>query len=193
VYRVADGAFEGLAVAFRTSSGGVEGMAMSGLTQDPVSFQRLPWWRSGKLHAIMIVLAYVTIASWSVAAAMAALIRRIRGRRRAWEPTNGSARTVGLTGSAVLTAAPLMALAVLIGTGGDDPTSGNVHRALWVLTMGLFVGTTLASAGSVFSVRAWRERLWSPPARFHFMLVSLSGAVLMVMLAWYHLLGPGWM
>lgn len=191
-FLVSDGPHRGLHVAFvHETSGAVTGFAMSGDTQDPVSFERLAWYERGTLHAIVLGLITASFAITVIATLASVLFRRIHhgrrgpalipsGARWAWRAAIATG-TLGLL-------APLSTALLVLTHRGDDAAAGlrfALTVGLTILLLATVVGLTLPP----LAVAAWRGRYWSAGRRIHFSLLALGIVIAVPLLAHLHLLG----
>lgn len=191
LYRVLNGPNEGLTIAFeRDAGGGVRRMAMSGSTQDPVSFDHLAWYQRGTPHALLMGAVFLLFVGCTLAellgGALRLLLRRERvlellGARRAW----GAAVTAG----ALMMSAPLSVAALALTHRGDDTASDGLRLALTVGLTLLLAGTAVGLALVPLSLRAWRERYWSAARRVYFTTLAIGALIAAPLLLRYHLLG----
>lgn len=173
--RVRDGTNEGLTIAFeRDARGGVRGMAMSGSTQDPVSFDHLVWYQRGTLHAALIGAVYLPFVGSTIAEILGRTLRFLLRHRRVIEPP-GSRRAWG----AAVTAGALM-------------LSAPLSTAVLALTVGLtflHAGTVVGLALVPISLSAWRKRYWGTARRVYFTTLAIGAIITVPLLLRYHLLG----
>jgi hypothetical protein len=80
-------------------------------------------------------------------------------------------------------------LAGLFAVFGDPVVlSGDLSRLRVLLVLPL-LGTALTVGVVILAVAAWRERLWSLPARLHYTAVAFAGVAFARFLAAWNLLG----
>lgn len=192
-YRVRGGSNDGLHVAFtRGDDGRVRGFAMSGSTQDPVSFERLRWFERGVFHSLLIGAILILFVSTALAALFASLVRRIFRRRGAVDDSTPEAkwawRLVIITGSLVLLS-PLSTFLIVATHQGDDTAAGGLRFALSVGLTFLLLGTVTGLTLPPLAVTAWRRRYWGIARLTYFTLLATGVLVALPLLYHYHLLG----
>ncbi|MEJ7813051.1 MAG: serine hydrolase domain-containing protein [Gemmatimonadaceae bacterium] len=197
LYRVPAGSSAGLTVSFAPrGSSKVSRMAMSGSTQDPVSFDRLAWYERGALHAGLLGACMLLLASAPLVAGGRALARLVR--RACHGPAPGTERKDGVGraawriaalagGLAIL--APVATLGMVLTHAGEDTAANGLRAALTVGLSALLAAIIAGLALAPLVARAWRRAAWTRGQRIY--LAALAGAALVAapLLAYYHLLG----
>jgi len=187
LYRVMEGPEEGLTFAFqRDERGRVRGMSMSGSTADPVTFERLAWFRRGALHAVLLGLVFLLFAACAVAAPVASVVRRIR-RRPATGPAAPRRTWWTAVGAGWLVLASPLSIAALVLQTGDDTAADGLRFALRVGCTFLLAGAAAALALVPLSVMVWRKAFWSTPRRVWFYALAAAATVAVPLLLHYHL------
>lgn len=191
VYRATDGVGGELAIGFSDTMGTASTrMSLSGSTQDPVSFDRLEWYEQGKLHAIILGAAYFILATFFIVSLIMRAMGRLGGRakmeysadaRRAWR--------LAVVASAFLFAAPVCGALLMIFGQGDAAAAEGVRRAMTAALALALIGSVVAVGTIPFSIIAWRRKYWSVPRRLYYVTTAVAAAVLVPLLAYYHLLG----
>jgi CubicO group peptidase (beta-lactamase class C family) len=191
LYRATGGSDDGLMFAFvRDHEGRVLRLSMSGNTQDPVTFDRLAWYQSGTLHAVvlgLVLLLFLGCAAAEILGAVARLVRRRApdagpaGARRAW-------RVAALAGILV-GASPLSFAALVLAHQGDDAAADGLRLALRTGCTFLLAGTALGLLLVPLSLRVRRGAYWSAPRRAYFYALATGAVVAAPLLLHYHVLG----
>jgi CubicO group peptidase (beta-lactamase class C family) len=197
VYRVVEGKEAGLTIAFSDTTGGpLTRMSLSGTTRDPLSFDRLRWYARGTFHAIVLVLAYVVIASCLPVLALAAIARRFRrGRDESPSSLDSTAirvRRLAIGASVSAIAAPIVFGGLLVFGSNEADTGTGLRRALIAATTLLLIASLLALGVLLLTAFFRRQHVlrgWRP----YDALIGIAGAVLAPLLAYYHVLGPWWL
>jgi CubicO group peptidase (beta-lactamase class C family) len=192
-FRVANGPQRDLHVVFkRDAQGTVTGFAMSGSTQDPLSFTKLAWYRRGMLHAALLGTIALLFVLTALAAPFGAVGRWRRSRRPGVAPEPRpwvwAWRAAVVTGVFTL-AAPLTTATLVMTHAGEDTAADGLRFALTVgltsLLLAMLVGTTLPP----LAVVAWRRRYWGATRRAYFTVLAAGVLIAVPLLYHYHLLG----
>jgi len=191
LYRATGGSEDGLMFAFeRDRAGRVLRLSMSGNTQDPITFDRLAWYQTGTLHAVvlgLVLLLFLGCAAAEIVGGIARLVRRRApdpgpaGARRAW-------RVAALAGILV-GASPLSVAVLVLAHQGDDAAADGLRLALRAGCTFLLAGTALGLALVPLSLRVRREAYWSVPRRVYFYALAIGAVVAAPLLLHYHVLG----
>ena len=193
-YRAHGGPDDGLHIAFLDDGkGGITGFAMSGSTQDPVSFERLRWLERGWLHAAFlgaVALLLVGTAVGSTARHWIGVVRRRRvSRGQASPPAAAWAwRDLVATGWLVL-ATPVTAMVLVAAHPGEDTAAHGLRLALRVGLTFLLAGAVTALPLPAMAVMAWRRGYWGRARRVYFAVVAAGVAVALPLLYRYRILG----
>ena len=168
-FRVREGPEAGLHVQFIDGrSGEISGFAMSGNTQDPVSFERLRWFESGRVHALLLACTGLLFAVAPLEVGLRALARRIKKPMDAWpaEPATARwARRVVVLAGTLAMLAPAATVLLVLADHGDDRAADALRRALAAGLTLLLAAAVVAVLVPVFAVIAWRWGYWGPGRR----------------------------
>ena len=192
-FRVQGGTEDGLHVAFRLSAGRISGFAMSGNTQDPISFDRLRWFESGRFHAGVLVSVVFLLASAPVGSAVRGIIARFsRGRktdRTASMPAERWAWRAAVAAGSLTLAAPLTTAALIFLHRGEDTAADGLRTALTAgATLGV-VALIPALAIPVMSLIAWRRGFWTCWKRIYYTVLAIAVVIGIPLLHHYRLIG----
>lgn len=161
---------------------GVEHLVLGGF----LTLDRVPWWRSPRLHAVAGGAAALLLAGSLVGWLLGAAARRVAGA--APSPTPLAARAAG-------------ALVALLLLSGLDAIATELRPERFpdllialspVLRAGfgaLLAGSLLALTLPVFAWRGLRPGARSPLARLHYVLFAAAGLMLAAQAAYWKLLG----
>jgi hypothetical protein len=193
-FRVDGGAHAGLHVAFVDGAGG--GFAMSGGTQDPLSFERLAWYERGTLHAGLLGIIVGLFASTTIAAPAAGLRRRLRGHAVATGVPRGRGRRgevwawrVAPVAGAFLLAGPALTVLMVLAHWGEDTAAAGLRAALTLGLTCILAGAIGAASTVPLAVIAWRREYWSVRRRACFTVLAAGALVAIPLLYHYRLLG----
>jgi hypothetical protein len=187
-FRVATGPQRGLHFFFqRNARGNIAGFAMSGVTQDPVSFDRLSLLQRGSVHAVVLAVIGALLAVPALGAPITWL-RRQRRRQHVTPQQRLAWRALAATGWGIL-AAPLSAILLVLSHQGEDTAAAGLRFALRTGLTVLLVAALVSVALPPCAVLAWRKRWWGTPRRVYYTMAAV-GVVFALPLLWhYHLLG----
>ena len=186
-FRVSEGPHRGMHVVFKRSvNGRITGFAISGSTQDPVSFERLSFLRWGRLHLILLLSSALLFAGVAV---MALIARIFRKRRQEFEPMQIWAWRSAVIVGWLAMLGPLSAVVLVLTQPGEDPAAEGLRFALTVGLTLILVAAAISLTLPLFAWLAWQRRWWSRVRRTFFTVLA-TAAPIGVMLLWeYHLLG----
>jgi hypothetical protein len=149
------------------------------------TYERLTLHETPAFNQALLAATTVLFGSALVAAAVAWVARRRRPADLRRSVLARAARWVA--GSAALL--NLLFLAGLIVTLGSPTTLMGDFSQLRALLMLPLFGTILTGAVAVFTVLAWRRRLWAVPARLHYTALALASVAFIWFLGTWNLLG----
>jgi CubicO group peptidase (beta-lactamase class C family) len=180
----------GLTIAFSDTLGTeATRMFLSGGTQDPVGFDRLAWYERGLLHAAILAAAVAVIMSFAPIAALRGLVRRIRRAGRAEVgPGERRAERIAVWSSGLMLTAPLVGVALAMFGQSESGAPGGLRVALGASLSLVLAGAVLALATMPAAVLAWRHGYWTLGRRLYFTSFGFAAALLLPLLAYYHLL-----
>jgi CubicO group peptidase (beta-lactamase class C family) len=191
LYRATGGADEGLMIAFRRDARGrVEGMAMSGNTQDPLVFDRLAWYQRGALHATLLGIVFALFIGCAVEELVGGVVRLVRRRTRSLG-SSSARRTWGVTTAAgfLFAAFPVSVAALVMTHSGDNQAVAGLRQALTVGCSFLLAAVGVALTLVPLTVRVWREKYWGAARRTYFTILAVGALIAAPLLLHYHLLG----
>jgi hypothetical protein len=185
-FRVSEGPQRGLHIVFlRAANKRVSGFAMSGRTQDPVSFDRLSFVQYGRLHLVLMISISLLFAGVAISAPVSRIVHRRRTdfeRLPAW-----AWRSAVITGWLGILA-PLSAFLLALSRRGE--ATGDAIRIALTVGLSLILLAAIASLTlAPFAWLAWRHGWWSRTRRTFFSILAAGGPVLVILLWEYHLLG----
>jgi CubicO group peptidase (beta-lactamase class C family) len=194
-FRTADGGF----VAFRADARGhITKMFMSGGTSDPMSFDKIHWYESGRFHVALIIAGFGVFFLFLLISLIGGLVRVIRKRvtgtrtvetlpsadQDGWERW---AWHLAALVSMLVVLSPLSAIVMALLT--REHQLYNIPPLLYVSLSFLLAAAVLGLALPFLAVRAWKLRYWSPAARAAFSLVALTSLLMMPMMDLWNVLG----
>ena len=171
--------------------GNIIHMNISGSIVDPVSFERLKWYESGTLHAILAATGFFLFLSFCFVSLVGFIFNFFRKAkhdesstprepRRAW-------RMAALV-SALVIFSPMLAL-VWYHIGDPELRPYKIAPALYaslsVLQLAALLGLTLP----VFAFTAWKHGYWSMMRRIYFSVVALAGLLMIPFFYYWNLIG----
>jgi CubicO group peptidase (beta-lactamase class C family) len=187
VFRSEDGfyfAFEG------NDRGNITRLNMSGSIVDPVSFERLKWYESGTLHAVLAATGFLIFLSFCFITLIGLIIRlfrkakrgdtSIRAARRAWR--------MAFLVSALVILSPALAL-IWYFIGDPELRPYKVATALYLSLSVLQLAALLSLTLPFFAFKAWKHRYWSLLRRILFSVVALAGLLMIPFFYYWNLLG----
>jgi hypothetical protein len=149
------------------------------------TYERLKWWERPAFNQALLVVCAGLFGSSLLLPAVAPVLGRLRRRPVVHKGLGRAARWVA-AGMAVV---DLGFLAGLFAVFGDPVVlSGDLSRLRVLLVLPL-LGTALTVGVVILAVAAWREQLWSLPARLHYTAVAFAGVAFARFLAAWNLLG----
>ncbi|HSC29002.1 MAG TPA: serine hydrolase domain-containing protein, partial [Vicinamibacterales bacterium] len=191
-FRVEGGRDDGLHVVFMSSAGSITGFSMSGNTQDPVSFHRLRWFESGRLHAVLLASIVFLLASAPVGTGVGMIIARFR-RGANTRPTESTperwAWRAAVTAGGLTLAAPLATAALVVLHQGEDNAAEGLRTALTAGATIELVALIPTLAIPAVSVAAWRRGFWSYWKRVYYTAIGVGVVLAIPLLYHYRLLG----
>ena len=185
-FRVHDGDQEGLSIGFGDSSEAPRRMFFSGATQDPVSFDRLRWYQRGLLHLVLLVIAFVVIASYSVVV-MAIAVWRTLVRKPGQSVNRERESWFMLVASVSMLLTPVATVVMLLGAG----TLSGPQRAISVGVTLLFGSSVLALSSIPIAIASNRGHA-SQTRQIYRWILAASSLVFFGLAVHYHL-GPFWL
>ena len=171
--------------------GNISRLHMSGSVVDPVSFERLKWYESGTLHAVLALtgfLVFLSFCIFTVVSFVLSFFRKpkpvhpsmSRGPWRAW-------RMASLM-SALVIVSPLLAL-IWYFIGDPELRPFKINSALYVSLSTLQLAALLGLTLPIFAFASWKRGYWSLTRRIYFSLVAFAGALLTPFFYYWNLLG----
>jgi CubicO group peptidase (beta-lactamase class C family) len=191
-FRVNGGTEDGLHLAFTSSNGRITGFAMSGNTQDPVSFERLRWFESGRLHAGLLASIVLLLASAPAGSAVGVIMSRFRrGQTSGWSASRAErwAWRTAVVAGALTVAAPLTTVGFVMLHAGEDTAVDALRTALTAGATLELIALMPALAIPAISFAAWRRGFWSRWRRIYYTAIGVGVMVAIPLLYHYRLLG----
>ena len=165
-------------------------MHMSGSVVDPLGFDRLKWYQSGMLHAVLAATGFLLLFLFLLLTVIGAVIRlfhkpgpnepSMRDARRAWR--------VAFLVSMLVILSPLLAL-VWYFVGDPELRPYKVASALYVSLSVLQLAALIALTLPVFAFKSWKHSYWSVPRRVYFSVIALVGLLMIPFFYYWNLLG----
>jgi len=172
----------GFYVAFRENKSGIiDHMFVSGSVKDPTSYDRLRWYESGLLHAVVGLTGLLLFTSFPVVT----LVEFIRHRPSALEQRLAWRIAALVSGAVVSAPVPVLIWMAF----GDHSRPSQFERAANITSVSLAIASVVGIALPVFAVLVWTRGQWNPTRRIYYTALSLAGSCLMPYLHHWNLLG----
>jgi hypothetical protein len=168
-----------LFIAFKGDSGGHTTQLVGHFS--PIAAERIHWYESGKLHAVIAALTLLLIIT--------TLVSAIRQRRtdRAGAPAVRWARPV-LALSGVLLLIFVIVLALVLAAG-IEALLFKVPSTLYVALTFALLAVPAALVAAYFTVKVWSSGAWRWGARLHYTLATLAILSFLLILHYWNLIG----
>lgn len=164
---------------------------MSGSIVDPVSFNRLRWYESGTLHAILAVLGFFVFLSFCLIAFLRFILRLFHKAPRNESSTSRIPRLAWPTAalvSALVTLSPVLAI-VWYFIGDPELRPYKIETTLYLSLSVLQLAALLGLALPYFALKVWKSGEWSAALRVYYIIVALAGVLMIPFLYYWNLLG----
>ena len=171
--------------------GNITRLDMSGSIVDPVSFNRLRWYESGTLHAILAALGFFVFLSFCVIAFIRFILSVFRKAPRNESSASRTARLAWRTAalvSALVTLSPVLAV-VWYFIGDPELRPYKIESALYLSLSVLQLAALLGLALPYFSFKVWKRGDWSAALRVYYSIVALAGVLMIPFMYYWNLLG----
>jgi CubicO group peptidase (beta-lactamase class C family) len=171
--------------------GNITRLDMSGSIVDPVSFNRLRWYESGTLHAVLLTTGFFIFLSFCFVTLAGLILGFFRKAKR---PEPSTPRPPRLAWRIAFLVSALVILGPVLGLvwymAGDPELRpykvvSTLYISLSVLQMAALFGLTLP----IFAFKAWRQNYWSVTRRIYFSVVALAGLLMTPFFYYWNLLG----
>lgn len=178
--------------AFGEDKGGnITCLQMSGSVVDPISFERLKWYESGTLHAVLAATGFFIFLSFCFVTLVGFIFRFLRkakqGKPSALREPRLAWRMAFLV-SALVILSPVLAL-VWYYIGDPELRPYKVASALYVSLSVLQLAALLGLTLPIFAFKAWKRGYWSMMRRIYFSIVALTGLLMIPFFYYWNLLG----
>jgi CubicO group peptidase (beta-lactamase class C family) len=171
--------------------GDITRLNMSGSIVDPVSFNRLRWYESGMLHAVLAATGFFLFLSFCLITPVGFIRRRFRKAQQSEPATPREPRLawrIAFLVSLLVVLSPVLALAWYhIGDPELRPykIASTLYVSLGALQLAALLGLTLP----VFAFKSWKRGYWSPVKRIYFSVVAFAGLLMIPFFYYWNLLG----
>jgi CubicO group peptidase (beta-lactamase class C family) len=170
--------------------GNINRMHMSGSIVDPVGFDRLKWYESGTLHAIMAALGFFVFVSFCFITLISFILHLFR------KPTRGDiipraahqAWRMAFVLSSLVILSPVLALTWYF-VGDPELRPYKIESALYVSLSVLQLAALLGLTLPIFAFKAWKQDYWSTMRRIYFSIVALAGLLMIPFFYYWNVLG----
>lgn len=183
---------EGFYFAFGEDERGyISRLQMSGSVVDPVGFERLKWYESGTLHAVLAGMGFFVFLSFFLIT-LVGFVLHFFGKAKQSEPSLSREprlawRTAFLV-SALVILSPVLAL-VWYHIGDPELRPYKVESALYVSLSVLQLAALLGLTLPIFAFKSWKRGYWSLMRRIYFSVVALVGLLMIPFVYYWNLLG----
>ena len=182
---------DGFYFAFKEDEKGkITRLVMSGSIVDPVSFERLKWYQSGTLHAVLAATGFLIFLSFCFVT-LVGFILRVFSKAKWREVTSPASRLawrIAFLVSALVVLSPVIAVVwYLIGDPEWRPYK--IESTLYVSTSLLQLAALIGLTLPIFAYRAWRQSYWPFLRRTYFSVVALAGLLMLPFFYYWNLLG----
>jgi len=171
--------------------GNITRLDMSGSIVDPVSFERLKWYESGTLHAVLAAIGFFVFLSFCFVTLVGFVLRLFRKSKQREPSTSREPRLAWAAAflvSALVILSPVLALVWYhIGDPELRPykVASTLYVSLGVLQFAALLGMTLP----IFALKSWKQGYWSLIRRIYFSAVAFAGLLMIPFFYYWNLLG----
>ena len=166
-------------------------MHMSGSIVDPVGFERLKWYESGTLHALLAATGFFVFLSFCLVTVVGFILRFFRkakhGEPSLPRPARLAWRMAFLASALVILSPGLVLVWYLIGDPEMRPYK--IASALYVSLSALQLAALLGLTLPIFAFQAWKRGYWSLTGRIYFSIVAFAGLPMIPFFYYWNLLG----
>lgn len=171
--------------------GNIRSMNMSGSIVDPASFERLEWYESGTLHALLAAFGFLILSSFPVIEVARFILysrRKQTGHKSSTSRMRRMAWAIPTLVTVLVTLSPILAFAWYF-IGDPELRPYKIESALYISLSVLQLAALLGLTLPYFAVRAWKSGEGSVVLRVYFSMVALVGALMLPFLWYWNLLG----
>lgn len=171
--------------------GNITRLQMSGSVVDPIGFERLKWYESGTLHAVLAATGFFVFLSFCLITLVGFILHFFRKAKQG-EPSMSReprlAWRMAFLVSALVILSPVLAL-VWYHIGDPELRPYKVASALYVSLSVLQLAALLGLTLPIFAFNAWKQGYWSMMRRIYFSVVALGGLLMIPFFYYWNLLG----
>lgn len=171
--------------------GNINRMHMSGSIVDPVGFERLKWYETGMLHAILAATGFFVFLSFCLITLIGFIIRLFRKAKRGETLIPRPARRawrIAFLVSALVILSPALAL-IWYQIGDPELRPYKIESALYVSLSVLQLAALLSLTLPIFAFKSWKHGYWTMTRRIYFSITSLAGLLMIPFFYYWNLLG----
>jgi CubicO group peptidase (beta-lactamase class C family) len=173
------------------ASGSINRMQMSGSIVDPIGFDRLKWYESGTLHAVLAVTGFFLFLSFCFVSLVGFILRFFRKARHSEPSISRPARLawrMAFLASVCVILSPVLAL-VWYFVGDPELRPYKIESALYVSLSILQLAALLGLTLPIFAFKSWKQDYWSMARRIYFSIVAFAGLMMIPFFYYWNLLG----
>ncbi len=173
------------------ASGSINRMHMSGSIVDPIGFDRLKWYESGTLHAVLAVMGFFLFLSFCFVSLAGFILRFFRKARHSEPSISRPARLawrMAFLASVCVILSPVLAL-VWYFVGDPELRPYKIESALYVSLSVLQLAALLGLTLPIFAFNSWKQDYWSMARRIYFSIVAFAGLLMIPFFYYWNLLG----
>ena len=171
--------------------GNITRLQMSGSVVDPIGFERLKWYESGTLHAVLAATGFFVFLSFCLITLVGFILHFFRKAKQG-EPSMAReprlAWRMAFLVSALVILSPVLAL-VWYHIGDPELRPYKVSSALYVSLSVLQLAALLGLTLPILTFKAWKQGYWSMMRRIYFSVVALAGLLMIPFFYYWNLLG----
>ena len=171
--------------------GNITRLDMSGSIVDPVSFNRLKWYESGTLHAVLAATGFFLFLSFCLVSFVGFIFNFFRKAKHDEPSTSREPRRawrMAALVSVLVIFSPMLAL-VWYHIGDPELRPYKIESTLYVSLSVLQLAALLGLTLPIFAFKAWRQNYRSLPRRIYFSVVALTGLLMIPFFYYWNLLG----
>jgi CubicO group peptidase (beta-lactamase class C family) len=171
--------------------GNITRLQMSGSVVDPIGFERLKWYESGTLHAILAATGFFVFLSFCLITLVGFILHFFRKAKHS-EPLMSReprlAWRMAFLVSSLVILSPVLGL-VWYHIGDPELRPYKVASALYVSLGVLQLATLLGLTLPIFAFKTWKQGYWFLVRRIYFSVVALAGLLMIPFFYYWNLLG----
>lgn len=171
--------------------GKITRLQMSGSVVDPIGFERLKWYESGTLHAVLAATGFFVFLSFCLITLVGFILHFFRKAKQG-EPSMSReprlAWRIAFLVSALVILSPVLAL-VWYHIGDPELRPYKVASALYVSLSVLQLAALLGLTLPIFAFKSWKRGYWSMMRRIYFSMVAFAGLLMIPFFYYWNLLG----